>query len=232
MYILCDENCSPVGTCFVVSPKKLVSAYHNISFTSKYIKNWIILKVLERSNESYIFDDHPINVKVCAHKMGMDWVVFERVDDNNFEANTIVPLHTDASALPALKGSKGTAYHCPVVLFHNKELDILGPLSVDIRVGFFSQHKAIIQVALFAGSSGGLFALENGTALGMHLEGINSAKLVATIVRERAEAIKNGLTFSKDDDLTIASDLNTASMGAVSEALVFALNQDLIEACK
>lgn len=230
VYILCDVECVPVGTCFVVSPKKLVSAYHNVSWTQTFDANWIIVKSLERSSESKLISRERINVRVYAHKMSMDWVVLERTDELNFES--IIPLHTDADVLPALEGSKVSACHCPVALFNVKNgLSILGMLTVDSRIGFFSSHKVVIQVPLFAGSSGGLFALENGKALGMHLEGINTAKLVATIREEREAAEKAGQFFSKDDDLTIASDLNTESLGSVSEGLVFALNLDLVAAC-
>jgi hypothetical protein len=94
------------------------------------------------------------------------------------------------------------------------------PLSIDSRVGYYTTHKLFFQVALFGGSSGGLIALANGQALGMYLEGINSATLLSEYQAQRQAAALSNEPFPSDDDATLASDSNAQAMGVLSEGLV------------
>jgi hypothetical protein len=111
-------------------------------------------------------------------------------------------------------------YSCPVDLYLQGSISTLKALSVEGRVGWYTRHKVLYQAPGFSGSSGGLVALSDGSALGMHLVGINSAKLAENFRLERATASAAGDDFDPRDDVTLASDSNAQALGVLSEAVL------------
>jgi hypothetical protein len=102
-------------------------------------------------------------------------------------------------------------------------------MAVDARVGFYSKHKMFFQVGLFGGSSGGLIALPNGTALGMHLDGVNAATLAKEFSSQRQAAVANNQPLPVEDDITLASDSNAQATGVLSEGLVICKYKRIVQ---
>jgi hypothetical protein len=217
VYIVCDENVTVAcGTCFVVSPELLVTAYHNLSENRSMIKNWMITKGLERAANGSLIHSGAIKVCVDGTSMCSDWALLRRVDGGRFAAGDVIEVCTDVPP----PETKIKVYHCPLDLFRDGRVSAVKALSIDSRVGYYTNHKIFFQVGLFGGSSGGLIALHDGKALGMHLEGINSAKLVTEFRTERQEAKLQGQPEEVEDDVTLASDSNAQATGVLSEGIV------------
>jgi hypothetical protein len=85
VFILCDQTLEPVGTCFVVSLTRLVTAYHNLSETKTIPPNWIVVESLERGRTGVQVTNR-IEVIVVVTSMSSDWALVERTDGNMFDA--------------------------------------------------------------------------------------------------------------------------------------------------
>lgn len=227
VFLFCDINKDPVGSCFIVSPNRVVTAYHCISYTSRIINNnWFAIKSLERMGSNVISTDvFPLIVKKSS--FSSDWAVLERTDGLVFDSNNIISI---CEELPPQE-VKIKMYSCPIDLFLQGSMSALQALSCEGRLGFYTNHKVFYQISGFSGSSGGLVSFGN-SALGMHLVGVNAAKLVETIAKERDKATRLGEFFDSRDDLTFASDSHAQATGIISEAIVLIKIRTLIAAIR
>jgi hypothetical protein len=227
VYVVCESGFGAAcGICFVVSPTLLLTAYHNLSLTTGVQRNWSIASGLERDARGLIVPENPIPVKVFRQSMQGDWALLIRDDNLQFGPLDVVPICREPLPEPE---THITVYHCALDIFRDGRVSAVKPMAVDTRLGYYTKHKIFFQVALFGGSSGGLIALRNGTALGMHLEGINAATLATEFRAQRQAAATKNQPFPVEDDITLASDSNAHAMGVLSEGLVICKYKGIVQ---
>jgi hypothetical protein len=227
IYVVCESGYGAAcGTCFVVSATLLLTAYHNLSLTTSLPQNWCIASGLSRDARGLIVPENPIPVKIFCHSMQGDWALLSRDDNLQFDPLDVVPIC--GAPLPEPE-THITVYHCALDIFRDGRVFAVKPMAVDARVGFYSKHKMFFQVGLFGGSSGGLIALPNGTALGMYLDGINAATLAKEFWSQRQAAGANNQPLLVEDDITLASNSNAQATGVLSEGLVICKYKRIVQ---
>jgi hypothetical protein len=227
IYVVCESGYGAAcGTCFVVSSTLLLTAYHNLSLTTGLPQNWSIASGLSRDARGLIVLENPIPVKVFCHSMQGDWALLSRDDNLQFDPLDVVPICS--APLPEPE-THITVCHCALDIFRDGRVSAAKPMAVDARVGFYSKHKMFFQVGLFGGSSGGLIALPNGTALGMHLDGVNAATLAKVFCSQRQAVVANNQPLPVEDDITLASDSNEQATGVLSEGLVICKYKRIVQ---
>lgn len=213
----------PIGTAFIVSPTRVLTAFHNVgSLTSNqlYTEPLVLVRGLERriGGEVVVVDEGPIPVKVSRYSWISDWALLSRADDLEFVREQIVEI-CPADDIPKDEDeAKIKIYHCPVILFVQEGTALLKPMSLESKFGSSSKHSFLCQVGLFAGSSGALVVLSNGLAIGMHLEAVNSAMSLTDLLVQRQTAGESAGSF--EEQMEDVSDSCVQSVGALSKAII------------
>jgi len=212
IFVLCSIDSlgiiSAIGTVFIVSKNCVATAYHNIKNTKE---TYYIIGGLERHHGNVIPIDAGAEIGVKYHHGSPkdDWALLMRFDNLEFDRKNVisisnrVPNHSEEAKLKI--------YHCPISLFNNGMMDAVMCTSVDARIAFCTGHKVFSQIALFSGSSGGLFALYDGTAIGMHVESLTETVSFETV----SETVPVW-----EDAMEAVSNSCVEAAGAFSEALL------------
>jgi hypothetical protein len=213
VYVLCSDKTEPIGTAFVIAPTMVLSAFHNMidPTTNKMDRNGILVIGIERRRDG---SKHPeantrIPVTIAYYCTSEDWVLFSRTDGLLFSPEDIVPVCPNHD-LPQIGSIQ--IHHFPVDLFNSGEIDALKALLVNKDIGYYTEHKVLVQNGLFSGSSGGLYAF-NGRAIAMHLESVNSAMTVDDIARQYPDLADLACVGA-------ASDSNVACYAGLAQGIV------------
>ena len=223
VFVLCTSGLNPIGTAFVVSPTRVLTACHNVgSLRSRrlYSEPLILVRGLERLNSGQVVvvDEDTIPVEAQDLSWVGDWALLSRTDGLQFEGEDIVEI-CPANRIPIDEDEAPVKiYHCAVVLFNNEGTSLLKPIAVPSTFSSSSKHSFVCQVGLFASSSGALVVLSNGLAIGMHVEAINSAMSLRDVVAERAAAGQPEGTF--EENMESVTDSCVQSSGALSKAII------------
>ena len=223
VFILCTSDLAPVGTAFIVSPTRVLTAFHNVgSLTShrRYTDPLVLVRGLERlvNGNVVVVDEGPIPVEIARYSWTSDWALLSRTDGLEFISEQIVEI-CPANRIPKDEDeAKIKIYHCPVILFVQEYTPLLKPLSVESKFGSSSKHSFLCHVGLFAGSSGALVVLANGLAIGMHIEAVNSAMSLTEVLAKRVTAGEPEGSFA--DQMEDVSDSCVQSVGALSKAII------------
>lgn len=218
VFVLCDAKMNAVGTAFVVSKTKVITAYHNVGSMKKhYGKIWNIVSGLERNENGVVtvFGDVNLKVKIAKFNRKSDWALLCRCDESEFSPLQIVEICTNGNVPEDHQEAKIKIYHCPVALFNSELLPLLKPVSVSSRVSMTSTHSVFFEQGLFAGSSGALVVLSNGIAIGMHLEAISSSVSFADLRPAHEDEGK-----PVEETLTEVTDSCVECVGTFSRAII------------
>jgi len=116
----------------------------------------------------------PIPIKVADQNSKHDWALMVRTDEEAFPLEHVMEI-CPLERIPSNDdGALIKIYNYPCILFNQQSIDHLIPLcelaifcpqGLGVEKGRFMFHSR-----LFSGSSGALVTLDNGLAIGMHLE--------------------------------------------------------------
>lgn len=190
VFVLCSVQMEPSGTAFIVSPTRVLTAYHNIADdpqkpTKKHTKKWLLAERVERLRDGRLVPiGSTIPVEADNFSSSTDFVFLHRIDGLQFRADEILHICPKAMLPPwnSPIGLNLNAYHCPIQLFNAKEgMDAVHAVSVNVKRTIVSKHKCWIDQGLYAGSSGAPYVIANhgptfGMVYGMHVESINAVK--------------------------------------------------------
>lgn len=189
----------PSGTAFIVSPTRVLTAYHCIADdpqnpTNKHAKIWILAERVERTSGGRVVPiGATIEVQSVTFNMSADFVVLRRTDDLQFNEHDILRLCPKDQNPPwnSRESLNLNVYHCPIELFNaNRGMDAVHAVSLDAKRTIVSKHRCWTDRGLFVGSSGAPYVIANrgptfGMVYGMHVESINSAQTRSDFEEDR-----------------------------------------------
>lgn len=237
MFILIDDRLFAKGTAFIISPKCVLTAYHNIAEdpdnpTRKHEKHWKIVNGLERMEDDTvetIEDFVPISVTVHAFSYKADWVILKR-DDGLFDNSEVVPI-CPVQELPTYgEELEVKIYHAANQLFNDGFVSAIRPISLSVRYGFHSKHKVFMQAGLFGGSSGALYVISDyrhrgfGKALGMHVCSISTKRKIKDVLEDGKE------DADSDEVLEEVTDSCVSSHASFVEGIIISRYNNLMNA--
>jgi hypothetical protein len=201
---------SPLGTCFAVSEKYLISCQHFMNRQREYR----IALVAEKTAKLVTFPKGIHDVKVVKYNSNMDYAILEISDD--FDLTPIPLSFAGVEADIDLK-----VFHFPVTMFSQCSSSSLGPYTCWLKSSISTKHHVPCGgAALYSGSSGAPYVTKCGKAVGFHIESINKC---------------DPLNF--EEDMTVDSKLemvsytinsNVNSHGSISSALLIGRCLELV----
>jgi len=227
-----------VGTAWIASDRKVVTVFHNIA---KYPQNsnsrallntsWSVVSKLERNRDRICIPAGSVvvHVKVIKFSPTNDWAVLERVDELTFPTHLVLQV-CDVSEIPA-DGTETRlkVFHCPVSVFNDGHIDGLGCTTSTCRFTLKTGHKMYVELGMFRGSSGGIYAFNtlNGEhrVLGMHTDGRNSVQSISDILSEDPD-------LTMFEAATAASDSCANNHGSFSMGIIVAKHRALMAAIR
>jgi hypothetical protein len=224
-----------VGTAWIASDRKVVTVFHNIAKNpqnpnSKAVlkTKWAVVSQLERVAGVIDGSDFvPVQLKNFSAKD--DWAVMERTDNLLFPKNLVLKVCEVDEVPESGSETKLKVFHCPVAMFTEGLLDVCGPTSLESRFSLKTQHKMFVEVGLFRGSSGGIFAFttprQEHRVLGMHSEGCNTALSISDVLENEPE-------LSPLEEATQASDSCANNHGSFSMGIIVAKCKALMDAIR
>jgi hypothetical protein len=228
VFVLCiviKNEIRAVGTAFIVSNNYMLTACHNlVAYGIRKKQKWLAIAKLERVNNVVQPSRGSLQIELVKHKCSPndDWAILKRADSFQFDASKIVRICPNHHVPSEETEEKMKIYHCPVDIFNSGQINSLGPLSKEERIGNITGHRILVETSLFGGSSGGLFALMNGQAIGMHLASLNSARTIEEVGEEDPNA----------DELFVLQEVIyslLASYGALSEGIIIPRFKNLMK---
>jgi hypothetical protein len=149
------ENGVPIGTCFFVSPKILLTANHNLE--------------IGQSEIECLIDGKQSTLKVLYRDLNYDFAVLLSSIPHQH--------HLTISKDSVLPGSKAVFVSYNVGINEDLDASFNGSFSVTSAIIVKkSPHHVVYQGFGFAGDSGSALTLIDGKVIAIHLEGINQAK--------------------------------------------------------
>jgi hypothetical protein len=229
VFVLCDSNLSPAGTAFVISRDCVISAYHCVADdpnkpTKNHTKDWLIANGLERNSAGTVSALSPQSVIPLTVKKFVikdDWVLLCRTDGRFFDANDVVPVCPVDSVPKHEDEARLKIYHCPIDLFRDGMVDLVKPCSEEHRLSMTSHHRAFVKTGLFGGSSGGLYALMNGSALAMHIESMSTSQSISDVSMANR-------TYDEKECASEASDSCANAYAAFSSGIILCAYSNLM----
>lgn len=172
----------PVGNCFAISPRHLITAQHNLE--GNRTTNYAFTRVVTREQDSHEENDMntestseiqtPDGVqmaRVIHYNKQLDYAILENISTGQPELQPI-PI----SFMPVEEEIDMKVYHSPVTHFNNHYLDNL-PIFSDWKISNESGDRHMLLMGgLSKGSSGGALVTRDGYAIGMHVESNNEIK--------------------------------------------------------
>jgi hypothetical protein len=196
----------PVGTCFAISAKHLISCQH---FMDGCVLNYLIASVLEKRDGNISSPRPPARVQVVRINCDMDYAILELQDAN--QSLTPIPISLeDVEPDVDLK-----LFHCPVAAFLDNSNANVGVLTRWTKSGYMTNHHMTCECGAFRGSSGAPYVLRNGCAVGIYVESFNEARTLDESVKRMS---------SVDEQIEIISDtVNSVATnyGSLSSVLMF-----------
>jgi len=166
------DNFQPVGTCFAISPKYLLTAQHNMNELKK--EGYAIAESTSRLNSGAThLPTGYRKVEVIYYNQKMDYAILKDLS----ESNDLQPIPISIRDVEDDTDLK--VFHCPVGLFNDMEFGDLTVFTAWVKCAKPMAHHITCTGGLFAGSSGAPFVTREGYAVGLHVESINSAKIIS-----------------------------------------------------
>jgi len=239
VWILCKLNpLEAVGTAWIASDRKVVTVFHNIAkdpqnSTSRAVlkANWAVVSKLERVQGHVCVPRGSVVVPVKLAKLSVpnDWAVMECEDQLTFPPSLVLKV-CEVGEIP-VDGSEAKlkVFHCPVSMFNEGHLDVCGCTSLESRLSLKTAHKMYVEVGMFRGSSGGIFAFTipggEHRVLGMHSEGRNTAQSIEDVQAEDPD-------LSALEAAAVASDSCANNHGSFSMGIIVAKYGPLLAAIR
>ena len=219
VFVLCDADTNhPVGTCFAISPRYLISCQH---FMKGRVLKYLIANVVVKRDGNINFTRPPAFVKVVRFNCEMDYAILELQDSNSNLAP--IPISLD----PVESDTDLKLFHCPVAAFHDNSNADVGVLTRWVKSGYMTNHHLVCDGGAFRGSSGAPYVLRGGSAIGIHVESFNETE---TLSSDDVIAMA-----SIDDQIEIISDTvnsNATNYASMSSLLFFGSCPKLIDSLK
>lgn len=217
VYVLCNSTLTEaLGTAFVVSATKILTACHNLKLgKGGYDTKAVLVKSLEKEGKVLIPDSTFIPVGKHMWSTKNDWAVLKRTDGQHFPDTEILPIcdESDINDIITTGGlRKILVSHCPVSLFNSGNISGVSALDSEKDFGYFTNHKILIQNGLFGGSSGGVYTWK-GKALAIHVESLGEA-------REYDEVTESNPDCTELENLITASDSNVHAYAGMAQGLL------------
>jgi hypothetical protein len=187
---LCDSEKNghaPVGTCFAISEKLLLSCQH---FMKGKAVLYTIALVVEKRKGILSFPQGFMHVRVISYNVEMDYAVLQLY---NKETQDLIPI--PISVRPVESDVDVKIFHCPLEQFLDTDPSACGAFTKWTKTGVQSSHHVLCDVSLFKGSSGAPYVLRSGEVVAIHVENRSSAECVTleedTPVYEALELMSN-----------------------------------------
>lgn len=174
IFILCDakNDLLPVGTAFAISTKHLLTAYHCLDTTHN---SYTITKILEWNCGLLECVEGTLNVEVISFCAIMDWAILKLSGETSSKDLIYIPIGTgEMQADDDIK-----VYRCAVGIFNAQDCDVVASIPQWIKYIASTKHHIIANGGLFSGSSGAPFILRNDCVVGIHMESIKHAAIIA-----------------------------------------------------
>lgn len=223
-----EGSFEPVGMCFAISGKLLLTAQYNIK-PGNCAVNYAFAPAVER-NKTLLVDGtvkitnepSPTNsmrlAKALCFNAAMDYAILEDLS----ERNDLIPI--PISVRPVLPYSSLNVLHGPVGLYNDGDSEAIDSFSARVQTSRPRCHHITFQGDIFAGSSGAPVVTRDGFAVAMYIEGVSrSTNLSENALDEAIEifsassnscpnshaSMRTGLLFSKCPQFIAAlTDLN------------------------
>jgi hypothetical protein len=158
----------PVGSCFAVSERHLLTAQHNMH--NRRATNYGIAMTVSRSKGGQVMTDPilPYRVRVLYYNASMDYAILI------LEDASLPPLEKVPVSIARVEFDTDLkVFHCPVGLFTSESSDSVSVFTGWVKTSRCTAHHIPCSGGLFAGSSGSPFITRAGYVVGMHVESIN-----------------------------------------------------------
>ena len=165
----------PVGTCFAISPRYVLSVRHNLDPGNvKRATGYAIALTMSKSKSGVVHIDGRRDLVVHKYNTEMDYVILKLTDSDNGADLRPIPI----SIRPVEEDTDIKVFHCPVGVYNDGAVDDLSVLTSWVKSARPTRHHIICSGGLFPGSSGAPFVVREGFVIGMHVESINSQTLI------------------------------------------------------
>lgn len=174
--MLCDSVArgqGPIGTCFVISNRHLLTCYHNLLEDQHGIseQNYTIALSVERSETNQLlFPEGYREVGLKYRNKTADWAILELRGDPSFQE--IIPVSLD----PVPSDTDVKVFHCAVGPFNSEEEEILSAETTWAKTLRGTAHHLRCNKGFYRGSSGAPVLLRNGSVVAFHQESNNEAR--------------------------------------------------------
>lgn len=223
VFVLCDAEgggFEPVGTCFAITGRHLLSCQH---FMSGKHRNCIIaITVVEKENDVISFPLGYIRVKVIRFNSGMDYAILELHAPDSLL--TPIPISID----PVESDLDLKLFHCPIaLLFNDNSCGNVGVLSRWLKSDYSVKHHMTCETGAFRGSSGAPYVLRDGRTVGIHLESHNEAQTIDCDFKTSLSTIDEKMEIISD---TVNS--NPENYSSISTVLLISKCPKLVQILK
>ena len=141
VFVLCDADTNhPVGTCFAISPRYLISCQH---FMKGRVLKYLIATVVVKRDGNINFTRPPAFVKVVHFNCKMDYAILALQDSNS--NLTPIPISLD----PVESDTDLKLFHCPVAAFHDNSNADVGVLTRWVKSGYMTNHHLVCDGGAF-----------------------------------------------------------------------------------
>jgi len=175
-----EDILHPCGTCFVISPRHLLTAQHNMvckkatKRPSWITENYAIALTVSKTNGIQGVAKDLRRVRVKYFNSGMDWAILELVGAPFSEDTPPIPITT----MEVEQDTDFKVFHMPICDYVFEESDTISAFTVWGKTAVPTNHHVQGSIGLYAGSSGAPFVLRSGHAFAMHLESRNESKQI------------------------------------------------------
>jgi hypothetical protein len=176
--VLCDSVARgqfPVGTCFVISERHLLTCYHNLleDQQGNPEQHYTIALSVERSKTNQVlFPEGYRKVRLRYRNKDADWAILELLGNPSFPE--IIPVSLDLNPVPSDTDVK--VFHCAVGPFNDEEDEILSADTAWAKTMRGTAHHLRCNKGFYRGSSGAPVVLRDGSVVAFHQESKNEAR--------------------------------------------------------
>jgi hypothetical protein len=181
IYVFCDSirrGGTPVGTCFAISERHVMTCYHCLAKTcpaAKLLKIYSITFSVERIRRTELLEfETQRDVRLRYYNELSDYAILEVVGPEN------LPEFIPISVEEVRSDTDVKIFYCPVGIFRDGGDRILGVNTVWAKTLKGTKHHLRCNAGLYRGSSGAPVVLRNGSVVAFHQESGSEARILNT----------------------------------------------------
>lgn len=222
---LTTGNVEATGTCFAITPRHLITAYHNFCEEDgiTQISNvGLISKTVVKSGSDEIFD-MPLFITIIEFDIAYDWAICS-LDDASIVLPLVIPLCPEPS-LPVLRieAVDIKCLYAPIGAFRENPITNLEIWAENyksvLQYDKPDKTSVLVEGRLYRGSCGAPYITRNGLVLGMHLYSMHEGKdYSATKKRTLSRLTMKTLEMTTDkisDSISDLADVHASIKGGL-----------------